>query len=180
MSEPRAEGSLWSPEHAARQVRAHVRLPAYGSKGYRWVQHVLAMTDPGDTVLDYGCGKGLFAKAMAGKGRTVIEYDPGIPGKDAHPEMADMVLCTDVLPFVERDRLAATIAHIEALAQQAYFVAIPYHPKEKLETRPGIAAKTHIVMEPEEWLAMFGRKPEAEMAALKPGGTPYLMLRWRA
>lgn len=169
-----------SPEHAARQTRAHVRLPDYGTKGYRWVQHVLDMTEPGDTVLDYGCGKGRFAEKMRGKGRTVIEYDPGIPGKDAHPEPADMVLCTDVLPFVESDRLAATIAHIEALARKAYFVAIPYHPEHKLKDRRGMASRGHIVMPPDEWLAMFSRKPKATLGPLMAGGTPYLMLRWRA
>jgi hypothetical protein len=165
-----------SPAHIELQRSAHAALPRYGVHGYRWVPDALQMTAPGDTILDYGCGKGAFAREMARHDRAVHEYDPGISGKDSQPEPADMVICTDVLPFVERDKLAATVAHIEALARKALFVAIPYHPKHKLALYP---EAPHIVMLPGEWRALF-RKPVTHDMQQKPNGTPYLVVRWRA
>lgn len=162
-----------SPEHAARQARAHEQLPNYGVHGYRWVEDALRLSEPGDAILDYGCGKGTFAEAMADRERTVREYDPGIPGKDALPVPADLVICTDVLPFVERDRLLDTVSHIEALARRALFVAIPYHPLEKMAKAP----IKHTVLPPQEWLAMFKRPVRHEM---RRKGTPYLVVEWRA
>lgn len=163
-----------SPEHAERQRLAHEQLPNYGRFGYRWVADALRLSEPGDTILDFGCGKSTFAKAMAGTGRTVREYDPGIPGKDAPPEPADLVVCTDVLPFVESDRLEATAAHIESLARKALFVAVPFHPAEKLARYPDVVR----TIEPPEWWAALFMKPVTRRMGGK--GTPYLLVEWVA
>lgn len=73
------------------------------------------------SVLDYGCGRGKLAKALAP--RRVHEYDPGIPGKEGRPKPVDVVVCTDVLEHVEPAKLAAVLDHIFRLARLgAYFV----------------------------------------------------------
>lgn len=168
-----------TPEHAARQAAHHIRNPRYGIHGYRWAGRLAAMLTPEDrSLLDFGCGKGTLADALrrdrAFKAIDIREYDPGIPGKDVAPVAADIVVCTDVLPFVEPALLRDVIARIEELATRALFVAIPYHPPEKLAA----ASDAYASLPPEEWLAMFARPVESEMIG---GGkaTPYLLVRWQ-
>jgi hypothetical protein len=160
--------------HRNLQRKAHAELPDYGVHGYRWVADVLALAKPGDTILDYGCGKGTFAKAMAGRGFTVTEYDPGIPGKDALPAPADVVVCTDVLPFIEPGKVAAVAEHIRGLAERAAFIAVPYHPEAKLALYPDVI---RTQLEPAEWQALFP-DAEARMIGDNVKRTKYLVLSW--
>src|SRR5262245_41951494 len=55
------------------------------------------------TVLDYGCGKNLLAPAIVAltSALEVHGFDPGVPGLDAMPAPADLVVATDVLEHVE-------------------------------------------------------------------------------
>ena len=69
------------------------------------------------SILDYGCGKGMFKQAASrlAPDLTVTEYDPAIPGKDALPEPADLVLCLDVLEHIEPALLDAVLRHIRSV-----------------------------------------------------------------
>ena len=137
-----------SPEYAALNAELHQRKPGYGSKGKMWAPRVreLARKVGAATILDYGSGKGSLARVL--DDLDVREYDPAVPGKDAAPEPADLVVCTDVLEHVEPGCLDAVIAHIASLAIKAALVAVACRPgkRELLDGRPD-----HLIVEPPEW-----------------------------
>lgn len=164
-----------SPEHARTQREAHERLERYGVHGRRWPPLILKALRPGWSVLDYGCGKGTFAEAMAGSRHIIREYDPGIPGKSDPPVPADFVVCTDVLPFVEIERLPDVIAHIARLAVRGGFIAIPFHPAEKL-----LDGGLPYINQPEAWWReQLAAIPGVQFEMLTgEGRTPYLLARW--
>ena len=115
---------LISPQYVNDNLAMHERLANYGAYGSRWadrVRAIAARTGSCD-VLDYGCGKGTLAKALTDL--TVREYDPAIPGKDALPASADLVVCTDVLEHIEPDCIDEVIAHIGRLTRTAAFLNI--------------------------------------------------------
>lgn len=105
-------------------VRAHRAMPDYGSNGSRWAEQVRILMDRSGSVsvLDYGCGKGSLARSLPGV--AVAEYDPAIPGKDAEPAAADLVVCADVLEHIEPECLSAVLDHLDQLAKKALLVNV--------------------------------------------------------
>src|SRR6185436_376305 len=74
------------------QRELHARPNGYGGKGDKWAAGVLAVAAAYDasSILDYGCGEGTLAKALAAAGRVCREYDPAVAGKDSRPAFADL------------------------------------------------------------------------------------------
>lgn len=72
--------------------KLHQQNLAYGVGGGKHADTVqkLITAIGAQSVLDYGCGKGLLAKALP---FPIWEYDPAIPGKDESPKPADLVVC---------------------------------------------------------------------------------------
>lgn len=83
------------------------------------------------SVLDYGCGNGTLRPLLldAMPELDVREYDPGVVGKDADPEPADLLVCADVLEHVEPDLLSNVLAHMASLAPIAY-IAVATRPAD--------------------------------------------------
>lgn len=101
-----------------------------------WRQRMLLRRYPlrGRRVLDYGCGDGVFAVALARRGAVVVGYDvseaaiaqatrfralvPELEVTTVEPEEAgfDLVFCTEVLEHAEDDRAfaARVIARVRA------------------------------------------------------------------
>jgi len=67
------------------------------------------------TILDYGCGSGTFKKVCNQDfpDIEVIEYDPGIAGKDNDPKQADYIVSVDVLEHIEPNAIHDVLAHIK-------------------------------------------------------------------
>lgn len=101
----------------------------------------------GGSVLDYGCGQGHLGRLMR-PDYDVREYDPAIPGKDAQPEPADVVVCADVLEHIEPELLDDVLAHIRDLTQIRAVLVIATGPSAKLMA-DGRAA--HLIVENGEW-----------------------------
>src|SRR5262245_33373426 len=103
---------LISPEYLSLQREMH-KDAAYGTSSGRVADavEILIADKKHASVLDYGCGKGHFKTEMRRRGLDdlVREYDPAIEGKDGEPDHADLVICTDVLEHIERDKLPAVI-----------------------------------------------------------------------
>lgn len=89
------------------------------------------------SVLDYGAGKGALAEALAGSGLDVRCYDPVTFPEP--PEPADLVVCTDVMCFVDDDQVDDVLAHIRSLALKNVFFAVPLHPEHK--AGPGLTRR---------------------------------------
>lgn len=120
----------------------------YGSRGHRWKACVDDIMQRGNcqSVLDYGCGKGGLKAALPQY--DVREYDPAIPGKDALPEPADLVLCADVLEHVEPELIDNVLAHIASIAIK--FAMLSPSTKAAKKTLPD-GRNAHLIVQPASW-----------------------------
>lgn len=122
---------LITPEHLEYQRQEHARKPRpnavlpFGSQGYRWegIVRGFARQIGAKSILDYGAGKGTLSEVLLEP--PVTNYDPvTFPNL---PDPHDLVVCTDVLPFVEPDCLGAVLDHIKELANLAVLFVVPDH-----------------------------------------------------
>lgn len=97
------------------------------------------------SVLDYGCGRGFLAKELK---FPIWEYDPCVPGKEAPPRPADLVVCTDVLEHVEPDKLDFVLADLRRCTRRIGYFVISTGPAQK--SLPD-GRNTHLIQEGREW-----------------------------
>lgn len=174
--------TLISDAYRAEQQRLHADPRGYGGRGRKWADTVrdIARTYGCASILDYGCGQGSLAVALADSGLDVREYDPAVAGKDAAPAPADLVVCTDVLEHVEPDRIWAVVGHLASLSGKALFLVVSL-----VETAKTLSdgRQAHILLHtPAWWREMVGAhgclvarelaiKPEKQwVAVLVPEG----------
>lgn len=153
----------WSPEpHMGVLINAPERItPAYkellkkmhaeqtfGVMGSKWAPIVerLAGQIVTTSILDYGAGPGQMAKALPEL--PIKEYDIAIEGKDADPDPADLVVCTDMLEHVEPQCVDAVLDHIRSLTARMALLAIYIGPAEK--NLPD-GRNAHLIQEPPSW-----------------------------
>jgi len=140
------------------QTEFHERRSDYGARGERHAEDITVVIQNANiqTVLDYGCGKGSLKRRLAilSPYTDVREYDPAVPGKDGRPDIADLVVCTDVLEHVEPDKLQFVIKDIERLARVGVFLAI--HTGPAVKVLPD-GRNAHLIQEgPRWWLNTLG------------------------
>lgn len=129
----------------------------YGRGGWRHVDKVIEIRAEAEavTVLDYGCGKGNLKNAL-GDVDWVFEYDPAIPGKDARPERADMVVCTDVLEHIEPDLLDNVMSELVRVTGKVAYLVIATRDSNKCLSDGTSPHK--IIEKPEWWRAKLAEK----------------------
>jgi hypothetical protein len=138
-----------TPEYAALNRQLHEEGFKYGSGSFKWDTTVAALREDteSDTVLDYGCGKGLLRK-MLGKPDWLLEYDPAIPGKEICPDHADIVVCTDVLEHIEPALIDNVLKHLAKIAKKALFLVIASRPSTKFLAD---GRNAHLIQEGADW-----------------------------
>ncbi|RMH46107.1 MAG: hypothetical protein D6686_15955 [Alphaproteobacteria bacterium] len=124
---------------------------AYGDtsvKYLRFLRPEIALLGPA-SVIDYGCGQSRLIDILARDiGFRPIRYDPAIPEHAARPgEVADLLICIDVLEHVEEDDLDAVIADMRSLCREAIIV---------VDTRPAVqrlpdGRNAHVSLHPHGW-----------------------------
>lgn len=121
----------------------------YGIFGWRHAQDILDLRAEYEceTVLDYGCGKGTLKDALASP-EWMREYDPAIPGKDAKPETADLVVCTDVLEHIEPELLDNVLADLVRVTRKAALLVIATRESNK---RLADGTSPHKIIEDANW-----------------------------
>ena len=141
---------LISDEYRALNAQMHQERADYGSFGHQWAQHVAALamdlmeeTGSPPTILDYGCGKSTLKGALPEF--DVREYDPAIPGKDAKPEPADIVVCTDVLEHIEPDALGYVLLHLQNRTERLLFFSIATQSAQKTLAD---GRNAHLIVQP--------------------------------
>ncbi len=122
---------LISKDYMKINNRMHIENPDYGTGGWRFRDEIMKLTgEIGGSILDYGCGKGTLSPEFPEL--DIREYDPAIPGKDAEPERADLVVCTDVLEHIEPELLDNVLEHLRSLTIKRLFFNIATKPAIKL------------------------------------------------
>ena len=88
-----------------------------------------------ESVLDYGCGKGLILGSLSEKliplGMRLQGYDPCVEKYSEPPKPADILLCTDVLEHVEPEKTAEVLKHISSLTLNVCYLVIDLLPAVK-------------------------------------------------
>lgn len=141
---------LISDAYLEEQRILHAAPRGYGQRGDKWAKTVTALANKHRvaTILDYGCGQGALADALAGT-REVAEYDPAIDGKDVPPTTPfDLVVCTDVLEHVEEDRIDAVLDHLASLTLRYIVVVVSLVPTAKTLSD---GRQAHILLRCKAW-----------------------------
>ena len=139
---------LITPEYLNQQKALHA-VGNYGISSGKWATTVsqLAHMYGCKDILDYGSGTGQLKKAL---GDIVREYDPALPGKDADPAPADMVVCTDVLEHIEPDLLNEVLTHLRSKYRKVLFFTIALRPAKKVLAD---GRNAHLIIESSQWWA---------------------------
>lgn len=165
---------LLSDEYKTQIQQLHASKQKWGSRAHRWNDQVVAFGRRlrAATVLDYGAGKGVLRPGLELAGFEVREYDPGIPGKDALPGPADLVVCLDVLEHIEYEYLNAVLEHMGRLALKGVYANIALYPAGNILPD---GRNAHLILESPEWwkdrikaVWTFPHKIEYEMYVRPP------------
>ena len=128
---------LISEEYREQNRQLHAEHKFYGGNSKTWVPYMERMIKEEGflSVLDYGCGKGFLKRDLTQRdpvlAARLLEYDPAIEGKEAMPEPAELVICTDVLEHIEPENLNAVLKHLKKVTTKKLFVSISTRPSKK-------------------------------------------------
>ena len=116
---------LASPAYRAQLEAMHAKK-GWGGDGKKHAAQTLAFARELDagSILDYGCGRGALATALAESHLKIEGFDVGIPAKRVMPKPADIVVCTDVIEHVEPKKLDNVLRHICLLSAKGAHLVI--------------------------------------------------------
>ena len=105
-----------------------------------------------NSVLDYGCGKGMIVRSLENKlGNYKISvqgYDPCVKEYESSPRPADIVISTDVLEHIEPGKIIQVLDHIGNLTSMCCYLVIDLLPAVK--NLPD-GRNAHIMLETSGW-----------------------------
>ena len=153
----------------ARHRETHARHRQFGTHRHPYLLDTVreladALAGPEKpSLLDYGCGKGVFLREMSGSGwfRYARGYDPAVEAFKARPaQRYDVVLCLDVLDQIEDGFVPDVIADVAQLTTRfAVFDVITVQTEALAHLNPRSAAT---------WQALIGQRMRVARATVRP------------
>lgn len=143
--------TLISSDYRELNRELHENGSGYGMGGWRWIAPAVhfAQTCGARTVLDYGAGKGTFAKWFPQRlGMEVYSYDPVT--YPSPPPACDFVFCGDVLEHIEPDHLDAVLDDLRAKTRKAALLVISTRPAKKTLSD---GRNAHLIIQDASWWA---------------------------
>lgn len=126
-----------------------------GSTLRRYVAEIAAIIaeTQTQTILDYGCGKGMqyFEDELHGAWGGIMPtlFDPGVPGIDELPEgQFDGAICTGVLEHIPRNELPQAFENLAWYSRKWCFLAIGIALAHK---KLPDGRNAHVTVKPPEW-----------------------------
>lgn len=150
---------LITPEYKHLLELKHEQSQGFGSYGHSVAGYVrdCARQIAATSILDYGCGKQKLQQSL---GFAIRNYDPGIPGLDAAPEPADLVVCTDVLEHVEPECLDAVLDDLKRCTLHTILLTIDTAPANK---HLADGRNAHLIIEnPAFWITHLLKRFDME------------------
>ncbi|MGH7154764.1 MAG: methyltransferase domain-containing protein [Acetobacteraceae bacterium] len=136
----------------------HARHVVFGTHRHPYLRETIqrlaqaSMGDERPSLLDYGCGKGVFLREMqqSGQFRYAMGYDPAVDAFRQRPaQVYDIVLCLDVLDQTEDEFVEPVIEDVaQFVGRFAVFDVITVQTPELAHLDPRSA---------EAWGEMIGR-----------------------
>lgn len=138
---------LISPAVKELNSKLHKENLAYGVGGKEHAKTIIKFKEliKAESVGDYGCGKGLLAKALP---FPCWEYDPCIPGKEEQMRPVDLLVCTDVLEHIEPEKIADVLQDIKRCIKKAGYLVINTKPAKK---KYADGRNTHLLQKDRAW-----------------------------
>lgn len=120
---------------------------AYGVGGAKHAPTVLKLAKAikAESILDYGCGKALLAKALP---MPIWNYDPAFPEYSESPRSADLVTCTDVLEHIEPEKLDFVLDDLRRVIKRIGYFVIHTGPSSKTLAD---GRNTHLIQRDKAW-----------------------------
>lgn len=139
--------ALISPEYVELNRKLHESNLFYGCGGDKHAKTVMALAEQLKTnsILDYGCGKGRLAQALP---FPIWQYDPAVPEHATPPRPADIVVCTDVLEHIEKEKLHFVLDDIARCMRKTGFFVIHTGPSSKFLAD---GRNTHLIQKGTTW-----------------------------
>jgi len=144
--------TLISSDYCELNKKLHADDICYGIGGGRHAETVIKLVEklktdecPVLSVLDFGCGKGMLAKALPW---PIWEFDPCIPGKEEPPRPADLVVCSDVLEHIEPDKLEYVLSDLKRCVKRVGYFIINMAPSKKFLAD---GRNAHLIQKDAEW-----------------------------
>ena len=167
--------------YRAMLAESHEKNPRWGTSAGKHSEVVsrLIFDMRAQTVLDYGCGKGVLKKSLPARIEThkysMTEYDPAIKGKDCAPtDDFDLVCCIDVLEHIEPDHLDAVLSHLKQVTGwMGYFLV---STRKAVHILPDGRNAHLIVKGPEWWGAKMGEHFTNFSACINAGRSEVIFL----
>lgn len=165
----------YSEEWLARHRATHAAHAVFGTHRHPYLRDRIADLAAAiggperPSLLDYGCGKGVFLAEMARSGlfRYVRGYDPAVDQFKTRPAQGyDLVLCLDVLDQIEDEFVAAVIDDVAQLALRfVLFDVITVQTPALAHLNPRSAA---------QWRDIIGRELEVVETEVRPASAEEL------
>ncbi|APE27887.1 glycosyltransferase family 29 protein [Aurantiacibacter gangjinensis] len=87
-----------------------------------FIEPIIADRTP-ESLLDFGCGKGMLGKALREAGHDIELFDPYVPEFSNPPtRKLGLALCTDVMEHVPEEQVDDVLAQVRSYADDALFV----------------------------------------------------------
>jgi len=129
----------------------------WGMAGLGHVSHIIDLANriKAKNILDYGSGCGRTANELRKKNFEVLEYEPGIPSKRKNLKLinginfkTDLIICTDVLEHLERNKLSNVLKHLKSINCMYYYITIGSGPAHRILSNGDNA---HLIQEDDDW-----------------------------
>lgn len=128
-----------------------------------------------ESIVDFGCGKGALVDRLAARfpHTSVQGYDPAFTPDFEWPEEVGLVLSTDVMEHLERDKLSDTVAFLESRACYHYHLIACHKATALLPD----GRNAHLIVQTPDWWQSFFYDRGVEV--LDEGTTSFIKRRPR-